>query len=464
MVTCHIRLVVLSVQVRPPDPEEEEIMFKRLTVFFLVFSLFVFSSSSFYDYYNYDVSVDYDTMADILFSADSGIMPLDFTSSDSTTLSNIASRLLYGGQSVAYYLAQIDSSNRLINQKLGFNNATLETNLGVLANYLQSIKNSIYGNGNTPSVNNNLNSNMVNGINAILRQMQTAGGSESTYTGEFYNAIGKYNSVSDLSQASIAALASNYLMYNLAAGPGEHFLNDDGSIVVTSQGSPLSGWLRYSLMGLASLQRGDDNPYILTSAGSVGQVGEHVSLWYMTGHGFLGLSHNLVGDDNRTAFSFLSEDIKSSQTVETDNVLDAIGIMSTNLQNPLQRLAYVFANPQDLEIREDVSEETEAVDDNFFKPGSPGKVDKGDIGDAASFVSGSGQLLTSPGSAADAFSEVNGDYDFWSQGTADNLDQVDASSSARVASEVWYSDAVLDDDGFYHFYDPDALSKFFEGR
>lgn len=159
--------------------------------------------------------------------------------------------------------------------------------------------------------------------------------------------------------------------------------------------------------------------------------------------GLLGLSNNIAGSDKTTAFSFLSEDITKEPTVvQVNNILDALGHMGTQIQNPLQRLAYVFANPQDLEIRDDVSQNVDQAQQDFFKPDGQGSVKPSQIGDAAGISGGAAGALASPGSVGDLTSQINnGDnFSFFSQTTLGNLDTVPAVYSV--------------DDDFIDFYDP----------
>lgn len=182
----------------------------------------------------------------------------------------------------------------------------------------------------------------------------------------------------------------------------------------------------------------------LNSDGTYFTLTQPSSFTSLLPRGFLGLSHNLVGDDKQTTFTFLAEDVtQASDKVTVDNILDALGIMGTQLQNPLQKLAFVFANDQDLEIREDVSENLDAAQENFFKPGGNGSVSAGDIGDAAGISGGAAGALSSPGSVGDLTAQMNNsdNFSFFSQITLGNLDTVPV---------------VVDDteEDFIDFYDP----------
>ncbi len=165
--------------------------------------------------------------------------------------------------------------------------------------------------------------------------------------------------------------------------------------------------------------------------------------------GLLGLSSNIAGPDKQTTFSFLAEDITKAPTViEVNNILDALGHMGTQIQNPLQRLAYVFANPLDLEVKENVTENTESANDNFLKPGSPGSVKPSDIGEAADFASGASDFLQTGASPSDAFSGLSQGSDNWSFFSQQAMDDMLGNPPPSVISDdIPYE---LGEDGLYH--------------
>lgn len=217
--------------------------------------------------------------------------------------------------------------------------------------------------------------------------------------------------------------------------------------------------------GLASrmqsyLQRPANHPGLLSDGSISASFGFDWGLADLTADGFVGLAKRLSGDDRTTTFSFLPKDVtQAAVSVSVDNLLDAIGIVGTELQNPLQRLAFVFASDQDLSIRDDVSDNVDSAQDNFFKPGSGGSVSPDDIKDAAGFTQGAGGLLDTGASAGDVFTFVNQDYDFWSKATADDLDSTGASELYSDELPI-YESWAMDEDGFYVLYDPSFVDNY----
>lgn len=208
------------------------------------------------------------------------------------------------------------------------------------------------------------------------------------------------------------------------------------------------------------LQRPVNRPGLLCDGSVTASYGYAWNLSDLTADGFVGLAKRLSGDDRTTTFSFLPKDVtQAAVSVSVDNLLDAIGLVGTELQNPLQRLAFVFASDQDLSIRDDVSDNVDSAQDNFFKPGSGGSVSPDDIKDAAGFTQGAGGLLDTGASAGDVFAFVNQNYDFWSKATADDLDStgsLELYSDEPPIYEFW----AMDEDGFYVLYDPSFVDNY----
>lgn len=186
--------------------------------------------------------------------------------------------------------------------------------------------------------------------------------------------------------------------------------------------------------------------------GDLLELTEDMSLAGLFSRAMLGQRNYLVGVDRKTAFSFLSEDITQEPTiVEVDNMLDALGHIGTELQNPLQRLAFVFANPLDLEIKENVTENTESANDSFLKPGSPGSVKPSDITDAAGIAGGAGDFISAGGSPGDAFVQLGQGSDNWSFFSQQAMEDMLGNPPPMTVSEDGIpSNYELGDDGLYH--------------
>lgn len=228
--------------------------------------------------------------------------------------------------------------------------------------------------------------------------------------------------------------------------------------------------LNNGFLGLAShmqsyFRRPANRPGLLSDGSIAGSYGYAWNLSDLTADGFVGLAKRLSGNDRATTFSFLPKDVtQTAVSVSVDNLLDAIGVVGTELQNPLQRLAFVFASDQDLSIRDDVSDNVDSAQDNFFKPGSGGSVSPDNIGDAAGLSSGFKDSLSSPVSVGDFFTQFNSDsnYSYFSEQSRADLDTV--SSPVAISDIDSFVDDVLaldsDGDGYVSLYDPDSLLDF----
>lgn len=380
--------------------------------------------------------------------ANAGVMPLDLTSQQSDWLYRIMQALYqHGSSSSTSIFERLDD----ISDSLGYRltNSSLYTQLAGMTSSLHSYLTSI----------DSANKSMLNLFDE----------------GRFYHRYGNYmvNSIdevvsgideviSELGSGSATDVWTSYL-------PSSWF--DTVSFKNVSKNLRPYDFLMSLRNDFVSLMLRAPKLVSLNSDGTVVYRENAVTLPYLLNWGFLGLSSNLAGSDKVTTFSFLSSDISQEPTVvKVNNILDALGHIGTQLQNPLQRLAYVFSNPLDLEIKDNVTENTESANDNFFKPGSPGSVKPSDIGDAAGFVTGAGDLLKTDVSAGDMFTGLSHDSGFWSQTTMDGLYEGNSSyASPSLASDdglnydPFFSSLVVGDDGYYHFFNSDYVSDFISG-
>lgn len=375
------------------------------------------------------VPVYQQTAAELL--ADAGIMPLNLTSQESAWLNNIQQRLIYGNTSAAQWLANIYNS---LGSKTSIS-GTIFNMVDDMSDDTASMLKALTGTGYVGGVG------MGEGVFGHLRNMT------ANYLSPISsNMSATYSQVKAIAD-KLAAGVSSYPDFALKSGWA--YLDADGVVKVAPYDLEFTYFLDVAFLGLAGrmqsyLQRPINRPGLLSDGSITGSHGYVWNLADLTADGFVGLAKRLSGNDRTTTFSFLQEDIQSVQQVTADNLLDALGIMGTQLQQPLQRLAYVFANPQDLEIRQDVSDNVDSAQDNFFKPDGAGAVSPGNIQDAAGISGGAAGALQSPGSVGDVTGQINNpdNFSFFSSVTLGNLDTVPVPASD-------------DDDGFIDFYDPD---------
>lgn len=431
-------------------------------------------------------------------SADDGIMPLNLSSSESTWLNQIYTyvghnsalgtlqslmndvknylsynnhtagyylyyindRLASGGQSLAYWAQQTKLDLDNIYSTLGAkgSNGSMSDNLKNASGYLYNIQNYMLANGQSVSYwTRQIWVYLDEVLNSHLNTVKSSLSSISSGIGSSNTALGTANTTLD---AILAALnegnTKEWPTYTGSLGLGYRMASN----------LPFSDSVLKAVVNMSDRFYWEgDSPY-LHSDGTYYRdtniiMGKPLVYYFL--QGYAGISSNLTGSDKTTVFSFLAEDITQPAISQSaDNILDALGIMGTQLQNPLQRLAYVFANPTDLEIRENVSENTEETNEQFFKPGAPGSVSGGNIKDAAGLTSGLGGLLKSPVSMVDAWGQLGNDenYAFFSERTYHELNTVNSPAPVSFDSDEFLSQYEVDEDGFVHFYQPGNASLF----
>lgn len=366
-----------------------------------------------------------------------------WSTADSLHLQQIADRLNSSSGSAASLLATISS-------KIGSNPNSIFYYLSTMDNRISNVYNAMVGTGYVGGVSmgeglfghlrhmtNNylspISSNMsatYTQVKAIADKMDSSGQYFITHSRWLLNGNGEFDgsgrivTLAEISADGFSGLARRMDMYFLSSGI--RFLDNDGSENVSGvQVTPIS----------------------------------------TLANGFLGLANRLSGNDRATTFSFLPKDVtQAAVSVSVDNLLDAIGVVGTELQNPLQRLSFVFASDQDLSIRDDVSDNVDSAQGNFFKPGSGGSVNPDNIGDAAGLSSGFKDSLSSPVSVGDFFTQFNSDsnYSYFSEQSKADLDTV--SSPVAISDIDSFVDDVLaldsDGDGYVSLYHPDSLLDF----
>lgn len=444
-----------------------------LLSFLLCFSLCVPSfavEADSNEYYHYDEVGDY------------GIMPLDLTSSQSVWLQGIYDRLYYGNQSAAWFLNQIytyvghnnalGSLQSLMNDVKNYLNVTngyLMYSNKSAANYLYSIDSDTgniasylyFGNRSAGSYlfgieddTGTIASRLISGTKSAATWLSDI----ASYSSSMVSAQGTSNSrlssiLSSLGSDGDINATLLQILEKIEAGNAKDWPTVSGIMGYWSDGSykdlsnvPFSDAFRQMMF---TVLNSVNSPFVGSYLGSDGSkitdsTGVYTILQIMASS-FLGLADRISSVDRQTVFSFLPEDItKPVVSATADNLLDALGIMGTQLQNPLQRLAYVFANPQDLEMRENVSDNTDEANEQFFKPGSAGSVSPGNIKDAASMTSAASDFLDTGATASDAFSGLSGSTGLWgffSQAAMDDM--------LGNPPPVTHSLGDLDEEGFY---------------
>lgn len=324
-----------------------------------------------------------------------------------------------GGENMWYYSNQVYSFLKDLPLRLSLiqtNVAKLTTTFASGKSFEQLTWQGTFIKGNFVGYANALINLLYSGLHAVQDSVETTNGYIGSL-GQIYDATGGYKGYGSL-QASLGALSK--LIY-------------DTSTTGNSLGSYLS--VDGHLSSAAYLTA----PQLLRT-------------------GLVGLSYNLAGSDKSTTFSLLvpneGEDGGMREDEKrVDNLLDALGLLGTSLQNPLAKLAYVWADDDDIRIADKNQPVKDAIEDNFVGDG-PGAVKPSDIGDLASFGSDLKDAFSGAGSPSDIFSLFGDSHVSWffSQEVADDLDQVNAPALASDDDPIerYLSGVDVDEDGFVH--------------
>lgn len=221
----------------------------------------------------------------------------------------------------------------------------------------------------------------------------------------------------------------------------------------------LSDIVANGFSGLAALISGPDShreEYVWLGSSGMDQNGR-TSLMDMVGEGFLGLAYDLWPDrrdsTKQVLLDFISPDDGVSHSLYVqDNLAQLLAGGFSGLQNPLARLAYVYADQDDIAFKKAEKPNIDAVKDSFFGDGQAA-VNPGQIKDAAGISSSVKGSFAGAGDPGDAFVAINDSNSYWffTQEVADTVDTV---NSPSVQSDDNFLDRfVQDEDGFYSLVD-----------
>lgn len=166
--------------------------------------------------------------------------------------------------------------------------------------------------------------------------------------------------------------------------------------------------------------------------------------------GFLGLSANIAGSD-KTASMTVWQGPDNTQTLSATNLLDMLGLLGTQLQSPLAKLAYVWADDDDIRIADKNQPVKDQIEEDFVGSGQ-GAVSASQIGGLADASSDFTSTFSGGGSITDVFNVINdsGSYGFFSQEVADEIEpplpSMQSDEDIQEQVEAW--EELSEDDEF----------------
>lgn len=387
---------------------------------------------------------------------DFGVMPLDFSNTDSTHLTSIYSAVgdrnsqsegtVVGSlylikKSLSDYLpAVVSTLNRLgysgsstLEKALGWNTGIYRSEAEMFHDWLITINNSIKASNSLISSGNSLDTFLGVSTGTMLQS-----------TGQAVNLPGVPTSIAEIERSGFLGLASLY----------RSVFQDKVFDATTSVGGAKSTFA-YTISRMQQALYSYEPSEYLTRVGIVSTASGTQAISEMVRHGFMGLGRQLFDNQASKAWQTAYYD-ESGNKVRNDWVSTSIASILTTgfsqLSDPLADLAWVLANPADIELKQDANENTEAAGDAFVKPGGAGAPSVGNITDTAGVSKDlSGALDTGVTAGQGIGSIVSGDnYSFFSQEIREAMNPVYGSGAV----------AYSDDDDYVDFYNPDALSDY----
>lgn len=236
-------------------------------------------------------------------------------------------------------------------------------------------------------------------------------------------------------------------------------LGSSGSLLSGAR-RPLSSIVSAGFMGLSSLLFPQSSSSVIYGLSYTGDDKEGFrgswSLADITANGMQGLATLIGGQDSgdgRKAVWYWvdpSDPLAPVRNYEATSLFDLFWQIGL-LQNSLAKLEYVYASQEDMEFKEQEKPNMDAVKDNFFGDGE-GAVNPDQIKEVAGIGTSFKAAFTPPVSIAQFFSTLSdgGNYVFFSQETADNLDRVNSASSVAQEEVDPYDGFILGEDGLYY--------------
>lgn len=382
-------------------------------------------------------------------------------------------------------LDAVDGSVGAVNTSVGQVNTSVQSFQTALLNALRLSSGSTYLNssgGNSTSTSAfNLPTFLNSGIRGLASLMRSESGDSVLLSSGVSGTLSSYAGVEYILRNGMLGLSSL-----VRAESNEAFLNTSGVSASLTSPAGLDTINRTGFLGLSSLLRSETGETYLSSSGVSSALTSAAGLDSITRNGFLGL-HDVMTLDQDEAVLLPSGQSGTTTGVygmdrllqggflglrslisgsENDNVYQGTSINNENkktsvsstglgpmlntwlgdIQNDLGLLSYVFASPQDLEMKKNSESNMDSVNDNFLKSDSKSglKVSQiGDISSASESIQGFGDTGVTPGQA---FSQLgNADlFRFFSAETAADLDSTTSTYSRDPRTQIvtsYYEDS-----------------------
>lgn len=206
----------------------------------------------------------------------------------------------------------------------------------------------------------------------------------------------------------------------------------NGTFSTTNTNMPIdeilvNGFMSQQLAGVFNL---------LGENGTISTKGGYLHFPTAVMSAFAGLRSLLAGSESDNVYS---GSITSNENMETSVSMTGIGPMLNTyldaMQDGIGKLSYVFASPEDLELKNQADPGTDAFRENFG-----GGASLSDIGDAAELTTSVPKLMDSGFDFGDAIEEIGGNDDFLSWFTVETWAALDSTGNVAAADSGYLSD------------------------
>lgn len=219
----------------------------------------------------------------------------------------------------------------------------------------------------------------------------------------------------------------------------------------------VSGYKQFAQVSQAFLANAlmIDSGSMLSSSGGVVAVGSMRYFSDFVRHGFLGLSANLAGSDKLGSFTAWRGPDQTA-AMSANNILDMLALLGAELQGPLAKLQYVWADDDDIRISDKNQPVKDKIEENFVGDGEAA-VKPSDIGGMADVSSQFKGTFSGAGSIGDIFTVLGGSggFGFFSQEVASVLEPPQVVSPSVRAAAYDVEALIASDPDFWSQYDID---------
>lgn len=347
----------------------------------------------------------------LILSSFSFSFAVDWSTTDQSNLSNIASRLIYNGFSAARLLYDIDSTLSTISSTLSTISSRLvygNYSISYWVNSISTWMQPIYGRL-SDIITQGMN---LDSIAGLLGLTETINGVTVRTPYLAYNGV------------SVAEYFNNFNQLDILNG----FESQGGGSSVSLRNMGSNGNVSTLNLNLSRYNWRQNIPYAL------------LFLNNNTASGFNQLLQNYANTQSLVSFADPDSTVTFTPTSATDGIYKYLNAINT----PLARLGYVLASDSRIEAQQAAAANEQEVVDSFIDSNGSGSASTSDFSDMAGLSSGYSSNFNTGQSASGLFTVFGSDkWTYLSQETMDSFDTTQ-SENRRSKSNTEYDTPYLD--------------------